>query len=128
MISLSSDQYEFVYFFYYLLDTIEEGFDYIIESYISLEHSEAEVILNDIFLAFYHIDSSNPILLNLFDENPQLIETLQKFDGIISELEQKLTIFGNIHQNKDYIINIFFPDYLSWKESVQIQLKPHIAH
>ncbi|MGM7721401.1 hypothetical protein [Metabacillus sp. Hm71] len=128
MVSLTNDQYEMLHYYYTLLNTIEEGFDYVIESFTNLELTEGDSLFKDILSAFYHIDSSHLTLYALLEEETGMIEEMQKFDQVILTLDREAAIFTTIEQHHDFVKNQLFPAFLAWKEMVQAKLQPYIVH
>ncbi|APH03590.1 hypothetical protein [Bacillus weihaiensis] len=126
MVSLSNEQYEMIHFYYNLLNTIEEGFEYIVSSFDSFQVTEAETILKDILSAFYHVDSSNKVFETVLKEEEVLIEKLRKFDQVIMTVDADLSIFTSFQNNQELIKHSLAPCFIAWKELVQHELKPYI--
>ncbi len=59
MVHLTPEQLTVVRQYAALLDTIEEGFQYVIESFANYERTQGDVVLADIFTAFGQIDATN---------------------------------------------------------------------
>ncbi|KKI89229.1 hypothetical protein WQ54_27060 [Bacillus sp. SA1-12] len=128
MVSLTNDQYEMLHFYYHLLNTIEEGFEYVIESFSNLELTEGENLFKDILSAFYHIDSSHLTLCAFLEEETGMVGEIRKFDQVILTLEGEPAIFTTIEQHYEFVKNQLFPAFLAWKEMVQAKLQPYITH
>lgn len=126
--TLTADQYNLLAFYYQFLNTIEEGFDYVIESFQSLHFDESRLMLIDIITAFYHIDSSNPILLAILEENNDLRKEIMKFDSVIETVERIELVVLLPHEYELFVKKELSPVFLAWKESVQIQLKDYVTH
>ncbi|PMC36640.1 hypothetical protein CJ195_14490 [Bacillus sp. UMB0899] len=128
MTTLTSNHYEMIHFYNNLLNTIEEGFDYVIQSFTNLELTEADRIFKDILAAFYHVDSTHKTLHSVLQEEHELVEEMEKFDGVILALDEESSIFTSLDAHQVFVKNQLFPAYLAWKESVQSQLQPYITH
>ncbi|WP_273124417.1 hypothetical protein [Bacillus weihaiensis] len=126
MVSLSDEQYEMIHFYYNLLNTIEEGFEYIVSTFDSFQATEAETILKDILSAFYHVDSSNKVFEAVLKEEEVLIENLRKFDQVIMTVDADLSSFTSFQNNQELIKHSLAPCFIAWKELVQHELKPYI--
>jgi len=128
MATLTSDHYEMIHFYNNLLNTIEEGFDYVVQSFTNLELTEGDRIFKDILAAFYHVDSTHKTLYALLQDKHELVEEMGKFDQVILALDEDSSIFTSLDTHQEFVKNHLFPSYLAWKESMQKQLKPYIIH
>lgn len=128
MTTLTNDHYEMIHFYNNLLNTIEEGFEYVVSSFTNLELTEGERIFKDILAAFYHVDSSHTTLQTLLNEEHKLVEKLKKFDQVILTLDEESTIFTTLDTHQDFVKHQLFPSFLAWKESVQSHLQPYITN
>ena len=127
MTTLTENHYEMIHFYYNLLNTIEEGFDYVVQSFSNLELTEGDRIFKDILAAFYHVDSTHKTLHAVLQEERELVEEMEKFDGVIVALDEESSIFTSLDTHQDFVKNQLVPAYLAWKESVQSQLQPYIT-
>lgn len=127
--SLTNDQFEFLHFYYNLLNTIEEGFGYVIDSFTNLDLTDADQVFKDILAAFYHVDSSNDMLLSLLtEEESDLVQDVKTFDQVILTLDGESTIFLTPDKHQAFVRNQLAPVYLAWKEKIQSKLQPYIVH
>lgn len=126
--TLTADQYNLLAFYYQFLNTIEEGFDYVIESFQSLHFDESKLMLINIIAAFYHIDSSNPVLLAILEENANLRKEIMKFDSVIQVLDHVEMVMSFPNQYESFVKNELSPVFSAWKQSVQTQLKQYVTH
>jgi hypothetical protein len=127
MVSLTSDQYELIHYYYNLLNTIEEGFDYVVGSFANLELTEGERIFKDILAAFYQVDSSHITLRDLLHEESEIVEEMNAFDQVILTLDGEASIFTTVKKHHEFVKMQLIPAYLKWKESVQTKLQPYIT-
>lgn len=127
MTTLTDNHYEMIHFYYHLLNTIEEGLDYVVQSFSNLELTEGDRIFKDILAAFYHVDSTHKTLHAVLQEERGLNEALEKFDQVILTLDEESSIFTSLETHQEFVKNQLFPAYLYWKESVQSQLQPYIT-
>lgn len=128
MPTLTSNHYEMIHFYNNLLNTIEEGFDYVVQSFSNLELTEGDRIFKDILAAFYHVDSAHKTLHALLQEEHELVKEMEKFNQVILALDEESSIFNYSDTHQEFVKNQLFPAYLAWKESIQSQLEPYIAH
>ncbi|MDQ0231467.1 hypothetical protein [Metabacillus malikii] len=125
MVSLTNQQVELLHFYYYLLDTIEDGFDYITASYTNLELNESERLFKDILSAFYHIDSSHIVIEAIFEDDDKIRTSIHHFDVIINILETE-PVNTQSYTNPHFIKNELIPAYQAWKEPIQTNLSKYI--
>ncbi|WP_026559722.1 hypothetical protein AB3Z07_24125 [Metabacillus halosaccharovorans] len=128
MESLTTDQYQIINFYYHLLNTIEDGFDYVNKVSDNLGNTESDRIFSDILAAFNQIDSSNSFIIGCFENDKPLSEEVNKFDQVIKALEGLEQHFMNPDKRHSYIKNQLTPGFIAWKESVQEKLKIYITH
>lgn len=128
MQTLTTDQHELLSYYFHLLNSIEEGFDSVVDSFQNLQFSESERIFSDIISAFYHIDSSNPSILSAIEANDELSKEITKFDSVIKTLEGLESIFKDPKEYHAFVKNQLTPSFLAWKEAVQSRMQPYITH
>jgi hypothetical protein len=128
MVSLTTDQFEFIHNYYFLLNTIEEGFDYVVDSFTNLELTEGDKIFKDILSAFYQVDSSHSTMRALLKEETELMEEIKNFDNVILTLDGESSIFSTLEKHYEFVKNQLAPAYIAWKESIQNQLQVYITH
>lgn len=127
MLVLTTEQNELLHFYYNLLNTIEEGFDYVIESFSNYELTEGDTVLKDILSAFYHVDSSNKTLQIVLKEEQAILDELTKFDSVIISIDAESSIFTSLENHHDFVKNQLAPAFLAWKELVQGKLQPYVT-
>lgn len=128
MTSLTTEHYELLNMYTNLLQTVEEGFDYVIKSFTNYELTEGDVIFKDILAAFYHLDASHQTLYTVLKEEQAILEKLRKFEEIILTFDNHSTIFQSLENHHEYVQQTLAPAFLSWKDSIQDLLKPYIAN
>lgn len=110
--------------FYYLLDSIDEGIQYVIQSFENIEYTERDRVLTDIMLAFYEMDSSRHLMVTHMEEN-QLLDRLDELIHLLEEVDfikQQPVVFENLVRYELY------PTFTVWKQEVQKQLQTFITH
>ncbi|MDQ0227119.1 hypothetical protein [Metabacillus niabensis] len=127
MISLTEQDVEFLQYYYHLLDTIEEGFDYILNSFMEIENIENNQVFKDILIAFYYIDSSRTLLEKTFHNDKCLLHSIHKFDEIIELLEDELRCNTSFEQSL-FMKHQLIPAFLNWKASMQTNIKTYVLH
>ncbi|MGD7006885.1 hypothetical protein ACQCV8_01975 [Metabacillus sp. 84] len=123
------ERFELYHFYYHLLNTVQEGLDYVLESFHRLELNEAEKVFSDIMRAFYHIDSSNVLILDkTAEEDPQLTLQIRRFDEVINELDHLEFMYFQPLTYETYLKDRLAPAFISWREGIQTRLQPYILH
>jgi hypothetical protein len=109
-----------------LLETVEEAFDYIEESFKNLSYTEGDRLLNDIFHAFSQIISTNFILAENFKTQPTVLITLAQFVVVVEKAEMLEEKFADQTAIQKIILEHLYPSYSAWKLSVEQELRPYI--
>lgn len=123
--TLTEDQHILVKEYNEVLLTVEEGFDYVIQSFSNLEKTEGDRILSDIFQAFSQIVKVNEQLYVLFGENAKLKGQLENFEAV---LENAMSLRGKLDdtQAKEMIIrDQLYPAFTGWSNAVRKELKTY---
>ncbi|WP_243290304.1 hypothetical protein [Bacillus sp. FJAT-47783] len=128
MQKISSGQFEFLTRFYYLLDSIEEGFDYVLLSFENIHCVDRDQVLADIMLAIYEIDSARSILNPLLTEESKVKEDFHQLDDIIHQFEEIEFIKSQPVNFEHFIKCELYPTFMAWKQQVQKRLHAYIAH
>ena len=111
-----------------LLQTLDEAFRYLTESFNGSEKWNGDRILGDIFAAFQQILTTHGILEQALDEDLELKQVLDQFGEV---LDHTLKFNGrlNDHEFKQiFIQETFAPAFYEWSVRMQTVLKPYIAH
>ncbi|MBS2970635.1 hypothetical protein J9317_17975 [Metabacillus sp. KIGAM252] len=121
------ERFELYHFYYHLLNTVQEGLDYVLESFHKLELTEAEKVFSDIMRAFYHIDSSNVLIMDsVAEEDPLLLHEIRRFDEVINELDHLEFMFFQPLTYETYLKDRLAPVFVLWKDGIQKRLQPYI--
>jgi hypothetical protein len=128
MVTFTNDQYQCIFDYNNLLNSIEEGFSYVVESFTNLSMAEGERVFKDILASFFLVDSLHGTLQIIFTEDIKFIEAMMKFDQVILTLDGEAAIFPTVDLYRDFVKNHLFPAYLAWKEMIQYQLQPYISN
>ncbi len=103
-----------------LLDTVEESFRYVLESFHNLERTEGDQVLSDIFVALWSIGESHQGSLsdNLLDQFDSVIHWALELEGSLNQPEQKRRI----------VEESLYPAFIEWKGKVQSSLRPLVLN
>ncbi|WP_246861243.1 hypothetical protein [Bacillus sp. REN3] len=109
-----------------LLETVEEGFEYIAKSFENLAYTEGDRLLDDIFTAFSQIIQTNFLLAEFYKENAPLLKTLALFEAVVHEAEKLDGKFGDPSAKQEIILEQLYPAFSAWKQMVGKELNPYI--
>ncbi|ACJ34922.1 hypothetical protein [Anoxybacillus flavithermus] len=127
MVHLTPEQLTVVHQYAALLDTIEEGFQYVIESFRNYERTQGDVVLADIFTAFSQINVTNErSLAHFFADDVALLNELQRFSSVI---EEAWKLDGKLHDpnaKQQIVEKHVAPAFEAWKVSVMQHLRPYV--
>lgn len=127
MVHLTPEQLTVVRQYAALLDTIEEGFHYVIESFANYERTQGDVVLADIFTAFGQIDTTNErSLAHFFADDTALLNELQRFSSVV---EEAWKLDGKLHDpnaKQQIVEKHVAPAFEAWKVSMMQHLRPYI--
>lgn len=127
MVHLTPEQLTVVRQYAALLDTIEEGFHYVIESFANYERTQGNVVLADIFTAFGQIDETNrSSLARFFADDRAVLEEIARFSAVADEAWK---LDGKLHDTnakQQVVENHLAPAFEAWKVSVMQHLRPYV--
>lgn len=109
-----------------LLETVEEAFQYILESSKNLLYTEGDTLLNDIFEAFTQIINTNFVLAVHFKEQPEVLKALTRFEVVVEKAEMLDGKFADQSAKQKIIMEHLYPAYTVWKIIMEKQFKPYI--
>lgn len=109
-----------------LLETVEEGFEYIVESFKNLSYTEGDRLLNDILHAFSQIINTNFVLAERFKEKTSVLKSLAQFNVVVEKAEILDGKFAEQVVKQKIILEHLYPSFSGWRLSVEQELKPFI--
>lgn len=124
----SQSEYELYFSYNELLNSIEEGFTYLIQSFEVIEYTEGERVMNDIIDAFVQIDTIHSGMYNSANEDEPLQQQILLFDRIIDELMPFTASKDDSIILQSYIKDKLFTLFLEWKKEIQAHIMPYILH
>ena len=127
MVHLTPEQLTVVRQYAALLDTIEEGFHYVIESFANYERTQGDVVLADILEAFDQIDAVNErSFAQFFAGEEAVLHELKRFSSVI---EEAWKLDGKLHDpnaKQQIVEKHVAPAFEAWKVSVMQHLRPYV--
>jgi hypothetical protein len=120
MEQLKGSQIEFLQKYYQLLDSMSEGFDYLVQIPDLSSSDMANTLFSDLVKAFQQINDSHQQLVPLLK-----LDTVEEFQNIV----QQMTKWFNPEQNKEELLTAeVVPAFTAWKNKMVKILKPYVLH
>jgi hypothetical protein len=126
MTVLTPMQIEMVQKYVELLDTIEEGFAYVEESFVNYERTQGDEVLANIFMALAKISETNVHLCRLFAEETDIVHHLELFSDVLEEAYKLDGNFGDTNTKQRIIEQHLSPAFQAWKLSINQLLKRYV--
>ena len=126
MTVLTTPQIEMVQKYVELLDTIEEGFAYVEESFVNYERTQGDEVLADIFAALAQIGKTNVHLCQLFAEETDIVYHLRLFSDVLEEAYQLDGNLGDTNIKQRIIEQHLSPAFQAWKMTTTQLLKRYV--
>jgi hypothetical protein len=123
-VKLDEKQFELLKQYIGMLETIEEAFGYVTSSFTDIEKTEGDRVLADVFEALGQVSESNKIFVQMFEEHPDILKALEKYEHVI---DQALELNGHFqeHNVKEEIVKgKLSPVFSDWKVEIEKELKP----
>lgn len=118
MTRLTEEHIPYLYQYKDLLDTINEGLDYILASYSDYSKTEGDVILSDIFAAFTRVIQVNEDLKVLYKDDAIMLSVIQGFEKVIIASEEMDSLFDKFHEKQELVQQKLYPAYKIWLEEM----------
>jgi hypothetical protein len=126
MVVLTTPQIEMVQKYVELLDTIEEGFVYVEESFVNYERTQGDVVLADIFTALAQVSATNVHLCQLFAEEADIVNHLRLFSDVLEEAYKLEGNLADTNMKQRIVEQHLSPAFQAWKLSITRLLKRYV--
>ena len=126
MTVLTPMQIEMVQKYVELLDTIEEGFAYVEESFVNYERTQGDEVLADIFTALAQVSATNVHLCQLFAEEAEIVNHLQLFSDVLEEAYKLEGNLADTNMKQRIVEQHLSPAFQAWKLSITRLLKRYV--
>jgi hypothetical protein len=126
MVVLTTPQIELVQKYVELLDTIEEGFAYVEESFVNYERTQGDVVLADIFTALAKVGETNVHLCRWFAEEADIVNHLQLFSDVLEEAYKLDGNFADPNMKQRIVEQHLSPAFQAWKLTITRLLKRYV--
>jgi inhibitor of KinA sporulation pathway (predicted exonuclease) len=126
MTVLTPMQIEMVQKYVELLDTIEEGFAYVEESFVNYERTQGDEVLANIFMSLAKISETNVHLCRLFVEEADIVHHLRLFSDVLEEAYKLDGNFDDTNTKQRIVGQHLSPAFQAWKLSITRLLKRYV--
>lgn len=127
MAELTSDALAVIRQYASLLETVEEGLDYVEASFSDPRRMHADVLLRDILLALGKIGETNVYLCRLFGEESDLVSHLERFADVLEAAEALDGRFGDTAAKERVVCGRLSPVFQTWKLAVEESLRRYVV-
>lgn len=108
-----------------MLESIDEGFQYVIASFQDYSKMEGDLVLSDIFTAFVQIVQVNQDLSVIFQDDPFIINAINSFDEVVLAAEKIEGLFEKSQEKQEVVTNFLYPANKLWQQKIQPLLIEH---
>lgn len=119
MKQLTDAQYHLLQQFNNLVETVEEGFDYVEASFQDYQKTESDRVLADIIDALSHLNDSKQQLTQMLEKYTVAAAHLARFEGVIDEVIKLEDCINDSNQKQKILSQNIIPAYKGWKEITQ---------
>ncbi|MGG1559685.1 hypothetical protein [Geobacillus thermoleovorans] len=127
MAELMSDALAIIRQYASLLETIEEGLDYVEASFSDPRRMHADVLLGDILLALGKIGETNEYLCQLFAGERDFVRHIERFADV---LEAAAALDGQLFDataKERIVCGRLSPAFQAWKLAVEGSLRRYVV-
>jgi hypothetical protein len=123
-VKIDEKQYELIQQYIDMLETIEEALNYVTESFTDIEKTEGGRVLADVFEALGQVSESNRVFKDLFNNRPEFITVLEKFESVIDQALELNGHFQESNVKEEIVKGKLSPAFSSWKLEIDQVMKP----
>ncbi|MFC0297761.1 hypothetical protein [Geobacillus jurassicus] len=110
-----------------LLETVEEGLDYVTASFADPQRRHADRLLADILLALGKIGETNVYLEQLFAEESDFVRQLERFADVLDAAEALDGKFADAAAKEQIVRGWLSPAFQAWKIAVEGGLRRYLV-
>lgn len=110
-----------------LLSVMSEGFDYVQANLNEEAPQQVAQVFNDLLGAFEQINSSHQQMIEIFTEDDEIKNQIDKCNQIVAILPNWFEADTNANK-KELLTSKVIPSFESWKSNMQKMLNPYILN
>ncbi|TQR17641.1 hypothetical protein [Psychrobacillus soli] len=118
MTTLTEEHLHLVQQYREMLESIEEGFQYVIASFQDYSKTEGDLVLGDIFAAFLQIAEVNPDLSEIFQKDSSMIDAVKAFEDVLLAAEKMDGLFEKSQEKQEIVQQFLYPAYKQWYQTI----------
>jgi len=127
MAKLTSDALAVIRQYASLLETVEEGLDYVEASFSDPRRMHADVLLGDILLALGKIGETNVYLCQLFAEDNDFVRHIERFADVLEAAEALDGQFSDAAAKERIVCGRLSPAFQAWKSAMESGLRRYVV-
>lgn len=124
---LTEEQYVLLRKYCSALNTVEESFMYIVDSFTDLDKTDGDQLLFEVIDAFPQIEAVNEQLLNVFPHNDSIHHIVDIFEKVQEKASLVENKFKDAPIKQSIIREQFYPVFAAWHRMIDRELKPYIV-
>ncbi|MEQ6377591.1 hypothetical protein RZN22_05610 [Bacillaceae bacterium S4-13-58] len=128
MSAIKEEDLYFLRQYNYLLEVMQEGFDYLEEKWGPMPPVETQRVLTDIIHSFQQLNQSHKQIKDIMkSQGIEFSPYIDDFESVINELFQWMEIETN-HEKENALVQRVIPKFSDWRQSIGSLLQPYISH
>ncbi|WP_445613089.1 hypothetical protein [Geobacillus sp. YF-1] len=124
---LTSDALDIIRQYAALLETVEEGLDYVAASFSDPRRMHADVLLSDVLLALGKIGETNVYLCRLFAAEGELTGEIERFAEVLAAAAALDGQFADLAAKERIVCERLSPAFQAWKTAVSGRLRRYVV-
>ncbi|MFC3886546.1 hypothetical protein ACFOU2_24855 [Bacillus songklensis] len=122
---LAEPNVELIHRYVELLQSIEEGLEYVEASFKDYSKTEGDLVLADVLDALAQLQSANGQLQVIFAGKQELVGTLDQFKAVIDQCFQLEGKMEQPHEKQEIVKKSIIPSLSEWKQLIEPHLQPY---
>ncbi len=127
MSELTADQHHMLREYDRLLVVTSEAFEYLEENMNEEAPKEVQQVFEDVLLSFEQMSVTHEQMVTLFDGDNQANFLIEDFHSMIEHLKGWFELEKQ-EEKRQLLAEKVVPAYESWRDQMQLFVKPYIAH
>jgi hypothetical protein len=123
-VKIDERQFELIQQYIDMLEKFEEELDYVTASFTDIEKTEGSRVLADVFEALGQVSESNRVFKDLFNNRPEFISVLEKFETVIDQALELNGHFQESNVKEEIVKGKLSPAFSVWKLEIDQVMKP----
>ncbi|ESU72920.1 hypothetical protein T260_05260 [Geobacillus thermopakistaniensis] len=127
MAELTSEALNIIRQYAALLETVEEGLDYVETSFSDPRRMHADVLLADLLLALGKIGETNVYLCQLFADESDLVGHIERFADVLEAAAALDGQFSDAAAKERIVCGRLSPAFQAWKSAMESGLRRYVV-